>query len=183
MTAQVEPYDPGDSADASPAPGSVEDVGKRPKKPKNALERIREQSERREGEELTQGAQNDADEPGSKTTAPGDAHTYQEDPMGDTSDTVDRTDVPCRDTRSGGCRGKEEASGGVEVDWDRRKVVKDAGRLSRTPEGCQGRRKVVKDAGRLSRTPEGCQGRRIPWKTSQDRGEPALRRNERTMPS
>ena len=53
--------------------------------------------------------------------------------MGDTSDTVDRTDAPCRDTRSGGCRGKEEASGGVEVDWDRRKVVKDAGYHGRHP--------------------------------------------------
>ena len=45
--------------------------------------------------------------------------------MGDTSDTVDRTNAPCRDTRSGGCRGKE-ASGGIEVDWDCQKVVKDA---------------------------------------------------------
>ena len=47
MTAQVEPYDPGDSADTSPASGSVQDVGNMPTKLHQVSKRVSKHSERK----------------------------------------------------------------------------------------------------------------------------------------
>ena len=75
--------------------------------------------------------------------------------MGDTSDTVDRMDTPCRGARTGGCRGKEEASGGIEVDWDRRKVVKDAKHDGKPPESVRNECDVDTNALHRDRGPGG----------------------------
>ena len=88
-------------------------------------------------------------------TAPGDAQTYQEGPTGHKNKCVDDANAPCRDTRSGGCRGKLEASGGVEVDWDRQKVVKDAGYDGRHPKSIRDAHNVETSVLRQVRGPRG----------------------------
>ena len=145
----------------SPAPGSVEDVGKRPKKPKNALERIREQSERREGEELTQGAQTNADEPGSETTAPGDAHTYQEGPIGDTNERVNGTNAPSRDTGPGGRLEVQEESKDVEGNPDSANVVDSAVYDGKRPKSIRTERDVDTNALCRVRGPGGHLGEEV----------------------
>ena len=124
--AQDELGDPGDKADASSAPGSVEDVGNRPTKLKNTLKRVRQRSERRNRADSPRRARSELQEPSGETAAPGGPRTYQEGPIGGTSEDGSDTSASDRDTQPGGCRGEQVESKGTEGDSDRTSAINRA---------------------------------------------------------
>jgi hypothetical protein len=131
--AQVEPYDPGDEADASGASDGVKDDGNRSKNLRKTLERVSKRSEPKEEESSPSGAPDDPDEPGGETAAPGNLHSTQEGPRAGTSDDVDGTDASCRDRTPEGHLDLEDKSGDVEGDWSRAEVVEGAGYDGKRP--------------------------------------------------
>ena len=115
---QVDPNDPGDEADTSVAPWSVEDVGKMPRKLRKVSEPEREHSKRRCQGYSPRRAQGDPDNLGGETVVPDDLYTYQEGPTGGTSEDSGETSASDRDTKPGGCRGEQVESRGTEGDSD-----------------------------------------------------------------
>ena len=139
MTAQVKPYDPGDSADTSPASGSVQDVGNMPLKLHQASKRVRERSEPKEEKNSPSRPREEPYDPG-ETAVPGGIHNVQERPEGVRNERVDRTDAPSRDTDPGRDLELQGDSRDVEVEPDHWKVLEDAGYDGKRPRSQENQR-------------------------------------------
>jgi hypothetical protein len=135
-----------DEADASTASGPVEDDGKWSKKLQKVSEREHERSKQTGRKDLPRKARDRLYDPSGEAVEPDDPHTYQEGLRGNTSDAVDRTDAPCRDTRLGGDGGDEVESRGTEVDLGRRNVGKGAEHDGIRPRGVRDERDVETNA-------------------------------------
>ena len=151
---------PGDEADASTASESVEVNGNQPTKLWNASEHQRERLERKVEEDSPGMAPDEPDEPGGKTVVPGDLQTYQEGPMGDTSDVGGGTNASSQDTGPGGHRGEEEALRVIEAGLDRQRVVDGAGYDGTQPMGDRNERVVDANPPGRDRGPGGDPGER-----------------------
>ena len=113
--------------DASEASGSVEDAGEQPKKPQSTSELERKRSKRKDKENSPSRPGEEPEALAGQTAVPGNTHTYQESPMGDTSGGGGDMNTPSRDTRPGGCRGEQVESRVVEAHSDCHKVLDRAG--------------------------------------------------------
>ena len=153
--AQVEPYDPGDKVDASPASSNVEDVGRRPKKLRKASKRVRKCLQPGEEKILPSRPREEPHDPGGDAAVSGSVHDVQEHPRNVRDERIDGTSAPRRDTDRGGHLEVQGSPRGVEVEPDRRKVFEDAGYDGKRPRSQENQRYVETNVLRRVRGPEG----------------------------
>ena len=122
----VNPNNPGDNVDASPASWSIEGIGKRPKNLENMSEPERECSKRKCQGYSPRRARGDPDDLGGETATPDDPHTYQEGPIGGSSEDGGEMSASGRDTQPGGYRGEQVESRCTEGNSDRASAIDHA---------------------------------------------------------
>ena len=98
MTTQVKPYNLGDSVDALPASGSVQDVGNMPMKLHQASECVRERLEPKEEKNSPSRPREKPDNLGGETAVPGSVHDVQECPRRVRNKYANEMDTPGRVT-------------------------------------------------------------------------------------
>ena len=125
--------DPGTTADASGASGSVEDPGNMPKKLRKVSEPVRKRSKLMEEENSPGRPQEEPYDPGGEMAVPGGAHNVQERSRKVSNERVDETDTPHRVREPGGHRDLQEAPRVVEGAPDCAKVVDSAGHDGTSP--------------------------------------------------
>ena len=119
--------DPGTTADASGASGSVEDPGNMPKKLRKASEPVRKRSKLMVEENSPGRPREEPYDPGGEIAVPGGAHNVQERSRKVSNERADETDAPRRVRGPGGHRDLQEAPRVIEGDPDRAKVVDSTG--------------------------------------------------------
>ena len=125
--AQIEPYNPGNSTDASPASRSVEDTRNVVKKLCKASERIRKCLEPKKEKNSPSRPREVPYDLGGETAIPGGIHNVQECSEGVRNECADGTDAPSRVIDPGGHLEVQGNSRVVEGDPDRTKVIEGAG--------------------------------------------------------
>ena len=146
--AQADLNDPRHEADASQASGSVEGTSTTSNELRKVSECERKCSERRRHKNSPSRPREVPYDPGGETAIPGGIHNVQEGPEGIRNERADETDASGRVTGPGGYLELQGESRVIEVDWDRRNVVKRAGYNGKRPK----RIRDARDVGIYSRS-------------------------------